>query len=145
MSNPSGGDDEWMPTLFTRIIDGELPAEFVWTDDVCVGFLSINPLSPGHTLVVPRLEIDEWLDCPDDVRDKLVAVAQLVGRAIKQAFNPARVGLIIAGFEVPHLHLHVFGVNGLGDFDFRQAGSASADALGEAAARLRAALGTTST
>jgi histidine triad (HIT) family protein len=130
-----------MPTLFTRIIDGELPAEFVWKDDTCVAFLSINPLSPGHTLVVPRLEIDEWLDCPDDVRDQLMRVAQLLGRAIKEAFSPARVGLIIAGFEVPHLHLHVFGVNGLGDFDFRRVGSMTAEALGSAAERIRASLG----
>ena len=130
-----------MPTLFTRIIDGELPAEFVWKDDSCVAFLSINPLSPGHTLVVPRLEIDEWLDCPDNVRDQLMRVAQLLGRAIKEAFNPARVGLIIAGFEVPHLHLHVFGVNGLGDFDFHRVGSMTDEALGSAAARIRASLG----
>jgi len=129
-----------MPTLFTRIIDGELPAEFVWKDDVCVAFLSINPLSPGHTLVVPRLEIDEWLDCPDDVRDELVRVAQHLGRAIKRAFNPARVGLIIAGFEVPHLHLHVFGVNGLGDFDFQRAGLGTEEGLSAAAGRIRAAL-----
>jgi histidine triad (HIT) family protein len=131
-----------MPTLFTRIIDGELPAEFVWKDDACVAFLSIQPLSPGHTLVVPRVEIDEWIDCPDELRDELMRVAQQVGRAIKKAFDPARVGLIIAGFEVPHLHLHVFGVNGLGDFDFRQARSATDGELGAAGARLRAALGT---
>jgi len=130
-----------MPTLFTRIIDGELPAEFVWKDDRCVAFLSINPLSPGHTLVVPRLEIDEWLDCPDDIRDQLMRVAQLLGRAIKEAFNPARVGLIIAGFEVPHLHFHVFGVNGLGDFDFHRVESTTDAALASAAARIRASLG----
>jgi len=131
-----------MPTLFTKIIDGELPAEFVWKDDGCVAFLSIQPLSPGHTLVVPRVEIDEWIDCPGELRDELMRVAQQVGRAIKTAFDPARVGLIIAGFEVPHLHLHVFGVDGLGDFDFRQARSATNEELGAAGARIRAVLGT---
>jgi histidine triad (HIT) family protein len=129
-----------MPTLFTRIITGDLPAEFVWRDDECACFLSINPLSPGHTLVVPREEIDHWLDCPDALRDHLMAVAQVMGRAIQAAFAPERVGLIIAGFEVPHLHLHVFGAGGLGDFDFRRAGSASSDDLTGSGARLRAAL-----
>ena len=129
-----------MTTLFGRIIAGELPAQFVWTDDTCVAFLSINPLSEGHTLVVPRLEVDDWLSVSDDLRQHLFGVAASVGRAIRCAFGAPRVGLIIAGFEVPHLHIHVFGASGLGDFDFRQAGAASQDSLVPIASRLRAVL-----
>jgi histidine triad (HIT) family protein len=126
-----------LTTLFSRIIAGELPAQFVWEDEECVAFLSINPLSEGHTLVVPRLEIDDWLSCPDGLRDHLFRVAAAIGRAIRSAFAPARVGLVVAGFEVPHLHVHVFGVGGLRDFDFRQAGTATQESLAPVAARLR--------
>lgn len=110
-----------MPTVFTRIIDGEIPGTFVWEDSQCVAFLSINPLRHGHTLVVPRAEIDHWIDCPDELRDHLFAVAQKIARAQQKAFNPERVGLMIAGLEVPHLHLHVVPMDGVHDLDFANA------------------------
>ncbi|MGZ4682531.1 MAG: HIT family protein [Acidimicrobiales bacterium] len=110
-----------MTTIFTRIIDGELPGRFVWRDDRCVAFLSINPLQPGHTLVVPILEIDHWIDLPTAVNERLVHVSQLIGRAQQEAFEPERIGLIIAGFEVPHAHVHVLPIRGMGDFDFSHA------------------------
>jgi histidine triad (HIT) family protein len=125
-------------TLFGRIIAGELPGQFVHTDDAAVAFLSIQPLSEGHTLVVPRAEIDEWLDCPADLRDHLFAVAQRVGRAIRAVYAPPRVGVVVAGFEVAHLHVHVFGASGLESFDFRRAVAATQDDLALVAARLRA-------
>jgi histidine triad (HIT) family protein len=127
-------------TLFSRIIDGELPGQFVWEDPSCVAFLSIHPLSDGHTLVVPRVEIDDWLDCPPELRDHLFVVAHRVGRAIRAVYDPPRVALVIAGFEVPHLHVHVFGAAGLHSFDFSRAGSATQESLADVAARLRAAL-----
>ncbi len=129
-----------MPTVFSRIIAGELPGEFVWRDDRCVAFLSIAPLSAGHTLVVPRDEIDHWLDCPPDLRDHLFAVAHTMGRAIDKAFSPGRIGLMIAGFEVPHLHVHVFGADGLGDFDLGRARPVDRGELAAVGERLRAAL-----
>ena len=115
-----------MPTIFTRIIAGEIPGTFVWQDDLCVAFMSINPLRTGHTLVVPRQEIDHWIDCPDDLRDHLFAVAQRIARAQQDAFRPERVGLMIAGLEVPHLHLHVVPMDGVHDLDFANA-AASVD------------------
>ena len=130
-----------MPTLFTRIIDGELPGRFVWRDDASVGFLSINPLQPGHTLVVPRAEVDHWLDLEPALASHLMAVAQAIGRALNQAFSPTKVGLMIAGLEVPHVHLHVVPINGLGDLDFARADTrAQPAALDRAAAQIRAAL-----
>jgi histidine triad (HIT) family protein len=136
-----------MPTIFTRIIDGELPGRFVWRDDVCVAFLSINPLRPGHTLVVTRAEVDHWLDLEPDVTTHLTGVAQEIGRAQQQAFHPERVGLMIAGLEVPHVHVHVVPIDGVHDLDFANAAAdpdpldldASADALRTALRDLGAA------
>ena len=107
-----------MASLFTRIINGELPARFVWQDDKCVAFLSIRPLRPGHTLVVPRAEVDHWLDADADLLAYLMKTAQMVGRAQMAAFKPARIGMMIAGLEVPHLHIHVVPIRGMQDLDF---------------------------
>lgn len=130
-----------MATVFTRIIEGEIPGTFVWKDELCVAFMSINPLRSGHTLVVPREEIDHWLDCPDPLRDHLFAVAQTIGRAIQEGFSPSRVGLMIAGLEVPHLHIHVVPIDGVRDLDFANA-SATVDPeqLEDAAEAIRGAL-----
>jgi histidine triad (HIT) family protein len=130
-----------MASLFTRIIDGEIPGQFVWSDDRCVAFSTIAPIAPGHTLVVPRAEVDHWIDLDDDLAAHLMVVAKAIGGAQMDAFSPARIGMIIAGMEVPHTHLHVIPIETEADLDFRRAdGSASADALDEAADRLRAAL-----
>jgi histidine triad (HIT) family protein len=130
-----------VPTIFTRIINGELPGRFVHRDDRAVAFLSINPLRPGHALVVPVDEIDHWLDAPPDLNAHLFALAQRIGRAQQSAFTPERVGLIVAGLEVPHLHLHVVPIRHEGDLDFanatRQVDDAEQDAIAE---QLRAAL-----
>jgi histidine triad (HIT) family protein len=130
-----------MATLFTRIIRGELPGRFVWRDAHCVAFLTIAPLQPGHTLVVPIREVDHWLDLAPEETAHLTAVAQKVGRAIQNAFSPAKVGLMIAGLEVPHVHLHLVPIHALRDLDFARADKSPAPAaLDEAATKLRAAL-----
>ena len=127
-----------MATIFTKIIDRELPGAFVHRDERCVAFLSINPLTTGHTLVVPTEEIDHWVDCPPDLRDHLMAVATAVGEAQMKVWSPERIGLIVAGFEVPHLHLHVFPSWGMGDFDFSKAAPMqSMDALEPVAERIK--------
>ena len=110
-----------MPTIFSRIIEGELPGRFVWRDDICVGFLSINPLRPGHTLVVPRAEVDHWIDLPADTNAHLMRVAHEIGGAQMAAFAPTRIGLIIAGLEVPHVHLHVVPIDAERDLNFANA------------------------
>jgi histidine triad (HIT) family protein len=130
-----------MPSIFTRIISGELPGRFVWRDDVCVAFLSIAPLRPGHTLVVPIEEVDHWIDLDPDTAAHLVRVAQRIGQAQQAAFAPARVGLIIAGMEVPHCHLHVVPIDREADLQFSNAdASTPPDALDAAADALRSAL-----
>ncbi|MEU3981753.1 HIT family protein [Streptomyces sp. NPDC026672] len=130
-----------MSTLFSRILDGELPARFVWQDPDVAAFLSIAPLTPGHTLVVPRQEVDQWTDADGAVLARCVTVAQAIGRGVRRAWDAPRAGLVIAGFEVPHLHVHVAPAWGMADFDFSRAQVEKDEAaLDEAATRLRSAL-----
>ena len=131
-----------MASIFTRIIEGELPARFIHRDDRCVAFLSIAPLQPGHTLVVPVEEVDHWVDLDPDLMAHCTRVAQRIAVAQQEVFAPAKVGLMIAGLEVPHVHLHVVPIRGVHDLDFANAQSnPDPAALDDAAARLRAALG----
>ncbi|CAN5467433.1 HIT family protein [soil metagenome] len=110
-----------MATVFTRIINGEIPGTFVHRDDRCVAFMSVNPLAPGHTLVVPIVEVDHWIDLPNDLAAHLFEVAQRIGKAQQAALKCERVGLIIAGYEVPHAHVHVVPTTHMGQFDFATA------------------------
>ena len=107
-----------MPSIFSRIIAGELPARFVWKDDLCVAFLSARPLRAGHTLVVPIAEVDSWLDLDAGLLAHLAETAQTIGKAQMAAFKPARIGLMLAGLEVPHCHFHVVPIRGVHDLDF---------------------------
>ena len=109
-----------MSTVFTKIIEGELPGRFVWKDERAVAFLSIQPLTTGHVLVVPREEVDHWVDLPADLAGHLMAVSQTIGKAVDAAFEPRRVGLMIQGFEVPHTHLHVWPTDSIAEFSFDQ-------------------------
>ena len=130
-----------MASLFSRIIEGELPGRFVWRDDQVVAFLTIAPLQPGHTLVVPIEEVANWVDLDPDLLTHLTAVSQIIGKAIDAAFHPAKVGLMIAGLEVPHVHIHVTPINSVTDLDFANADTGASDeSLDDAAQRIRAAL-----
>ncbi|MGW9549831.1 HIT family protein [Citricoccus zhacaiensis] len=130
-----------MSTVFTRIINGELPGRFVWKDETCVAFLSIGPLTQGHTLVVPRAEVDLWTDAEPELVSHLMTVAQTIGQVQVQAFNAHRAGLMVAGYEIPHLHVHVWPSNSLDDFDLDQVdNNPEPEDLDEAADRIRAGL-----
>ena len=131
-----------MATVFTMIIQGDLPGRFVWRDERCVAFLTINPTQRGHTLVVPIEEVDHWLDLDPELNSHLMRIAQRVGRAQQQAFSPERVGLLIAGLEVPHVHVHVIPmVRGMADLDFRNAiADPDPDELDDAQSQIVAAL-----
>ena len=110
-----------MASIFTKIIQGELPGQFVWKDDRAVAFMSIAPLKPGHTLVVPRDEVDHWIDLDIELMQHLTGVAHHVGRAIQAGFKPGKVGTTILGLEVPHVHIHVVPIWGPFDLDFANA------------------------
>lgn len=130
-----------MATVFTRIINGELPGRFVYEDDDIVAFLTIAPITHGHTLVVPRAEIDQWQDVEPAVFNRVMEVSQLIGKAVCKAFHVERAGVIIAGLEVPHLHVHVFPAYNLSDFGFANADPNPApESLDEAQAKIKAAL-----
>jgi diadenosine tetraphosphate (Ap4A) HIT family hydrolase len=130
-----------MSTIFTKIINRELPGRFVYEDDEVVAFLTIEPMTQGHTLVVPRAEIDQWQSVDQGAFDRVMAVAQKVGKAVTRAFDADRAGLIIAGLEVPHLHVHVFPAKSLSDFGFANVDrNPSPESLDEAQAKITAAL-----
>jgi diadenosine tetraphosphate (Ap4A) HIT family hydrolase len=128
-------------TIFSKIINGELPGRFVYSDDEVVAFLTIEPMTQGHTLVVPRAELDQWQNIEPAAFSRIMSVAQLVGKAVCRAFDADRAGVIIAGLEVPHLHVHVFPTRSLSDFGFANVDrSPSAESLDEAQAKIKAAL-----
>ena len=130
-----------MASIFTKIIDGEAPGRFVWKDTVCVALLSIAPLRPGHTLVIPRKAVDHWLDLDDRTMAHLIQVAKTIGRAQMHAFKPVKIGLMIAGLEVRHVHLHVTPINEIVDMDFaRQDPNATAPDLDSSAEKIRQSL-----
>ena len=131
-----------MTTIFTRIIQGEIPGRFVWKDEHAVAFLSIHPLRPGHTLVVPRLEVEHWLDVEPSLLHHLMSVAHRIGSAIQEVYQPEKVGLMLAGLEVPHVHIHLVPIWSSQDLDFRNANTAAtSEELDQAASLLRHALG----
>jgi histidine triad (HIT) family protein len=130
-----------VPSVFTRIIEGDLPGVFVWRDPRCVAFLSIAPLHTGHTLVVPREEVDQWIDLEPDLAAHLFTVAQLIGRAQQLALSPRRIGVIVAGDEVPHAHIHVVPFDSVRELSFDHADpNPPPGSLDAAAARIREAL-----
>jgi histidine triad (HIT) family protein len=130
-----------MATVFTKIINGDLPGRFVYTDDEVVAFLTIQPMTQGHTLVVPRAEIDQWQDVDTAEFGRVMQVCQLIGKAVCKAFDAERAGMIIAGLEVPHLHVHVFPAYNLTDFGFANVDpNPSPESLDEAQSKIKAAL-----
>ena len=130
-----------MASVFTMIINGDLPGRFVYSDADVVAFLTIEPMTQGHTLVVPRAEVDKWQDVDPALFGKVMDVAQLIGKAVCVAFGADRAGMIIAGLEVPHLHVHVFPARDLSDFGFANVDrNPSAQSLDDAAAKIKAAL-----
>ncbi|OUM39768.1 HIT family protein [Arthrobacter sedimenti] len=130
-----------MATLFTRIINGEVPGRFVWEDDDVVAFLTIAPITPGHTLVVPRREIEHWLEADPETLSTVMAVAQKIGQAQQEAFGARRVGVLLEGYEVPHLHVHVWPTQSPEDFDVKRVDLApDPAAMDQAAEALRGAL-----
>lgn len=130
-----------MASIFTRIINGEIPGRFVWRDDQCVAFLDITPISEGHLLVVPRQETDRWHDLPPQTAAHLFAVAHKIAAALDQISTRSRVGLMIAGFDVPHTHIHLFPADSMAQFDPKNADkNARPEDLDATATRIRDAL-----
>ena len=110
-----------MPSIFTKIIQGELPSYKLYEDDNVISILTIEPVSLGHSLVIPKLEVNHWFDVPADLYSQCGVVAQRVAKAVQKATGCPRVGTIVAGFEVPHYHLHLIPAWSIPDLDFKRA------------------------
>lgn len=126
-------------SVFTEIIAGNIPGNFVWKDETCVAFATIEPHTDGHVLVVPREEIDKFTDVDPDLAAHLFQVAQIIGQAQEATFDCDRAGLVIAGYGVPHCHLHVIPMTSEKDLSF-DSKTASPDDVPEAMDKLRATL-----
>ena len=130
-----------MASIFSRIIAGEIPGRLVWNDDLCVVMVDIRPLHVGHCLVIPKEEVDQWVDLDAALVSHLTEVARQVGLAQREAFPCERIGVIVAGYEVPHTHIHVIPTDSMADLDFRNADpSVDAAVLDRVADKLRGAL-----
>ncbi|OFM54706.1 HIT family hydrolase [Corynebacterium sp. HMSC058E07] len=132
-----------MATVFTKIINGEIPGRFVYRDEKVVAFLTIEPAAYGHTLVVPIEEVDRWTDMDPATWAHCNEVAQLVGKAIVDTFDAPRAGYLIAGFEVPHAHIHVFPASDMSGFSLQNVmrmDETDPEKMDDSAAKIRAAL-----
>ncbi|GLU57657.1 HIT family protein [Arthrobacter sp. TES] len=130
-----------MSTLFTSIINGEIPGRFVWKDSDVVAFLTIAPITPGHTLVVPREEVDSWTHASPELLGKVMDVAQKIGKVQEDLYDAKRVGVLMEGFEVDHLHVHVWPAYSMADFEVHNVDHNPDPAVMDATAvKLRAAL-----
>lgn len=130
-----------MASIFSRIVAGEIPAHKLREDDRFLAFLDVRPIRAGHTLVIPKQEIDELFDLPPDLLGDLFVFAQPVAAAIKAESGAARVGVAVVGIEVPHAHVHLVPLDEINDIDFRRAQPADQDELAALAERLRARIG----
>lgn len=127
-------------TIFSKIIAGEIPSYKCAENEAFYAFLDINPVAVGHTLVVPKLEVDYIFDLPDDQLAAMTVFAKRVAAAIKQAYPCTKVGMAVLGLEVPHAHIHLIPLNSEGDMDFRKAKlRLSADEMAEVARRINEA------
>lgn len=127
-------------TVFEMIIDGEIPGRFVYADPDCVAFATIEPVAPGHILLVPRLPYPAWTDLPAPLAAHLMKVAQRLAKAQLKAFACQRIGLTIAGFEVPHTHLHLIPLKSEADLSLANAKVADDEQLDFQMHELRQAL-----
>jgi histidine triad (HIT) family protein len=127
-----------MASVFTKIIRGELPSFKIFENEEVFAFLSIDPIRPGHTLIVPKVEIDQFTDLAEPHYSAVFAAAQPLGRAIRAATGCRRVGMAVQGFEVPHFHLHLIPLESPADFDFQNARRASMEDLAATQQRILA-------
>ena len=109
-----------MPSLFSRIVAGEIPCHKIAEDDRFLAFLDIMPLAEGHTLVIPKLEVDRYFDLPDDLLSGINLFARDVALQLERAIPCERVGVAIIGLEVPHAHVHLIPLNGVADINFER-------------------------
>jgi len=129
-----------MASIFTRILQGEIPCEKILENERFFAFLDIRPISPGHTLVVPKIEVDNLFDLGIEYLQGMLPFAQPIAKALTKSVPCRRVGLMVAGFEVPHAHLHLVPIQEEGDLNFSKARPANREELAHLGRTIRAAL-----
>ena len=129
-----------MASIFTKIINREIPGHFVWEDDLCFSIMTIQPIKQGHLMVIPKEEVDHWDDVPETTATHLMAVSQKIAKAIKAVIPCKRIGVSIVGIEVPHTHIHLMPMDTTADMDFKNSQEMSHDLLADTAASIRAIL-----
>ncbi len=129
-----------MTSLFTRIIKGEIPCHKIAEDDRYLAFLDIRPINPGHTLVIPKTEINYIFKLPDDLLSGLILFAKKISPAIEQSFPCKRLGIMVCGIEVPHCHIHLVPINGISDMNFANAKPTPNEELAKVAEKIRSNL-----
>lgn len=129
-----------MPSLFSRIISGEIPCEKILEDADWFAFMDIRPINPGHTLVVPKLEVDQLFDVSDEILSGALPFAKRIAAALKRAVPCSRIGVMVAGFAVPHAHIHLVPIDGEGELTFSRARAAKPEDLAVLGRKIREAL-----
>ena len=129
-----------MPSIFSRIVAREIPAHILREDDAYLAFLDVRPIREGHTLVIPKTEVDDVFDLPEQLLAGLLPFARPVAQAIQRVTGATRIGVAVIGLEVAHAHIHLVPIDGLYDLDFRRAAPADDADLAATAERIRAAL-----
>ncbi len=129
-----------MSSIFTKIINSEIPGHFLWEDDLCISIMTIMPIKDGHCMVIPKQEVDHWDDVPEDTARHLMSVSQKIAKAVKAVVPCRRIGVSIIGIEVPHTHIHLMPMDSTADMDFKNAREVSQDQLADMAAKIRQVL-----
>lgn len=130
-----------MPTIFTKIVNGEIPSHKIAEDENCFAFLDINPLVDGHVLVIPKKEVDYLFDLDPDTYNQLWIFARKIAAAIEKAVHCKRIGVAVIGLEVPHAHIHLVPLNTMNDINFSKPKlHPTQQQLADVAARIKAAL-----
>ena len=126
-----------MSSIFSRIVQGEIPCHKILEDEEFLAFLDIKPINPGHTLVIPKKEIDYIFDLEDDLLGRLMVFSKKVAIMIKKEISCKRIGVMVVGLEVPHTHIHLVPINTLSDLNFAKAKPVSNNELAKIARRIR--------
>ena len=129
-----------MASIFSKILSGELPGHYVWKDELCFAIMTIQPICPGHLIIIPIEEVNHWDEVPPATAAHMTQVAQKIAKGIKAVIPCTRVGVTIIGLEVPHAHVHLIPIDHLIDMDFKLAHLLPNAELAVTAASIRAAL-----
>lgn len=129
-----------MSSLFTRIRQGELPGHLLWNDGTCFAILTIKPIREGHLLVIPHHEVDHWDDMDEALTQHVFTVSRLLSRTMRSLFSCEKVGMMIAGLEVRHAHIHLVPIKAISDLNFSLAEERDEEAQQLTAARIRQSL-----